>query len=110
MQLGNPPTAADPVHDAGADEVRPRPTEATRLANDAHGLSHVLPFATAAAKAIRQVQSIMPSPHTDRGYPLAFYAPMRTTYPTGAKAALPMEAVHIDRATGLNLGRAPEPA
>ena len=35
VQLRDAATAGDPVHDDGADEIRPSPAEATRQARDA---------------------------------------------------------------------------
>jgi hypothetical protein len=59
VQLRDAATAGDPVHDDGADEIRPSPAEATRQARDADGLVHDFPFAPAAADAIRQVQPLV---------------------------------------------------
>ncbi len=49
VQLGNAPPASDPVHHAGTDEIRSRPTEAASDADDADSLVHILPFPTADA-------------------------------------------------------------
>jgi len=44
VQLRDAATAGDPVHDDGADEIRPSPAEATRQARDADGLVHDFPI------------------------------------------------------------------
>jgi hypothetical protein len=86
MQLGNPPTAGDPVHDAGADKLRPRPAEATRPADDADCLGHVLPFAAASAEVIGQVQSVTLIPRGQVADPFLSHF---------SKLGQPEESIHI---------------
>src|SRR5205823_7860237 len=59
VQFGDAPAAGDPVHNARADEIRPRTAEAAGHADNADGLGHVLPFAAADTHAIREMQPVV---------------------------------------------------
>ena len=52
VQLDDAPPAGNPVHYAGAHEIRPKSAEAAGYTNDADGLLYILPLAAANVHAI----------------------------------------------------------
>ena len=75
VQLGDAPSAGDPIHHAGADEIRPRPAEAATNADDADGLSDVLPLVAADAHAIGEMQPVVLGAQVDQRDLLAVARP-----------------------------------
>jgi hypothetical protein len=76
VQLGDAPAAGGPVHDAGADEIRPSSAEAAGRADDADRLVDVLPLASADAHAIGEMQTIILGTHIRRGDLVAVARPL----------------------------------
>lgn len=62
VQTGDALTTGDPVHDAGANEIRSDTAKPARRANDADGLRHILPKAAANAHAVEQMWPVAGRP------------------------------------------------
>ena len=75
VQLGDAPTAGDPVYDAGADEIGSSSAVAARHADYGDGLVDVLPLAAAVAHAVGEMQPIILGAHIGRGDPVAVARP-----------------------------------
>jgi hypothetical protein len=81
VQLGNALATGHAVHNAWANEIWPRPTEAALHANNVDGLRHILPITTGDPYSIGQVQPSALRAHIDRGNAFSVARPLPTTGP-----------------------------
>src|SRR4051794_657903 len=102
VQLGDAPPTGDTFHHTGTDEKGPRAPVSTGDADDVDGLGHVLLVAVAGAHAIGEMQLVHSGAQAYRRDPLAVARPLHAALPAGAQAALAVQPIHIDRATGVH--------
>ena len=97
IQFGDAPAARCPIHDAGADEIRSRPTVAARHADDADALGYVLPLAAADTHAVAEMQPVGLRVQLDRGDLLAIARSFQRAAAAADNALLP----YVERFLGV---------